>query len=290
MKRRELITRAGAVALGAGLASFPLGWAANAKPAKRRLLCFTKSAGFEHSVVHRNGDELSYAEKFMQDFGKKYGFEVTCSKDGRLITADNLAKYDAVYFYTTGDLTTEGTDKQPAMSPEGKAALLDFVRKGKGFLGGHTASDTFHSGSAIDPYIEMIGGEFLTHNAQQEAHMIVADRKFPGVKKLGEGYRLNDEWYAMRNFGKDLHVVLVQETKGMEGPAYQRPSYPATWARMHGKGRVFCCSMGHREDVWTNPIFESVLMGGLSWAFGDVKYRIKPNIQEVCPGYDQVGK
>ncbi len=56
---------------------------------------------------------------------------------------------------------------------------------------------------------------------------------------------------------------LVQETNGMKDADYDRPPYPATWARKHGEGRVFYTSMGHREDVWTNPIFESILIGGL---------------------------
>ena len=47
----------------------------------------------------------------------------------------------------------------------------------------------------------------------------------------------------------------------MEGPSYKRPPYPSTWARMHGKGRVFYTSMGHREDVWTSPEFQAVLIG-----------------------------
>ena len=70
----------------------------------------------------------------------------------------------------------------------------------------------------------------------------------------------------------------------MEGPMYQRPPYPATWARKHGQGRVFYTSMGHREDVWTNPIFQDVLTGGVAWALGDVKADVTPNLEQVAPG------
>ena len=71
-------------------------------------------------------------------------------------------------------------------------------------------------------------------------------------------------------------MILVQATQGMDGTDYQRPDYPATWARMHGKGRVFYTSMGHREDVWTSPIFQAVLLGGISWASGNVKRMCHP--------------
>jgi type 1 glutamine amidotransferase len=92
-----------------------------------------------------------------------------------------------------------------------------------------------------------------------------------------------EEWYSIKDFRKDLHVLLVQETAGMNGSDYQRPPYPATWARMHGKGRVFYTSMGHREDVWTNPLFQSILLGGISWAVGNVRADVSPNIEKATP-------
>jgi type 1 glutamine amidotransferase len=78
-------------------------------------------------------------------------------------------------------------------------------------------------------------------------------------------------------------VLLVQETAGMKGADYQRPPFPATWARRHGRGRVFYTSMGHREDVWTNPVFQSVLVGGISWACRNVRADVTPNIRSVTP-------
>ena len=66
---------------------------------------------------------------------------------------------------------------------------------------------------------------------------------------------------------------------------YQRPPFPETWARMHGKGRVFYTSMGHREDVWENPKYQGLLIGALAWATGKVDASVEPNIQQVTPGY-----
>jgi type 1 glutamine amidotransferase len=152
-------------------------------------------------------------------------------------------------------------------------------------MGFHSAPDTFHSKEAeVDPYIAMIGGEFLTHGAQQEASLALTS-KFPGI---GQGISLTDEWYAFRNFAPDLHVILLQETQRMEGEPYRRPNYPATWARMHGKGRVFYTSLGHREDVWTNPLFQTLALGGLSWSSGRVDADIKPNIDKVAPLANQL--
>jgi uncharacterized protein len=58
--------------------------------------------------------------------------------------------------------------------------------------------------------------------------------------------------------------------------------------REHGKGRVFYTSMGHREDVWTNPLFHQVILGGMAWAAGNVDAEVKPNLTEACPGVGNV--
>src|SRR5207302_701782 len=104
----------------------------------------------------------------------------------------------------------------------------------------------------------------------------VVDPKFPGFQGLGSGFEMLEEWYSLKGFTPDLHVLLVQETAGMTDPEYRRGPYPATWAHVHGKGRVFYTSMGHREDVWTSPTFQSILLGGLSWACRNVDADITP--------------
>jgi uncharacterized protein len=273
-------------------AAFTMPWwsaiANGAEPAKK-ILFFTKSSGFQHSVVTRKGDELSHAEKVLQDLGKAQGFIVECTKDGRVFDRD-LSEYSAFVFYTSGDLTQPGTDKTPPMSARGKQALLDAIASGKGFVGSHCASDTFHTpGKPFetqdqkDPYIAMLGGEFIRHGEQQKAQMTVVDPKFPGMPQ-DRSFEMHEEWYSLKNFAPDLHVLLVNETTGMKGKDYERPRFPATWARLHGKGRVFYTSMGHREDVWTNPVFQSILMGGIKWAASQVEADVAANIGQVTPG------
>lgn len=292
LSRRSILQSTLAAAVLSNLGTPNLQCLAQAFPAKepkKKLLFFTKSAGFQHDVVKRTDGALSYAERVMMGLGEKYGFDVTCSKDGTVFEND-YKNFDAYFFYTTEDLVHTGTDKEPGISLQGKQNLLDAVRAGKGFGGAHCASDTYHSpgdrtkgSTEVDPYIQMIGGEFIRHGRQQEATMRVVDSKFPGAQAAGESFRLHEEWYSLKNFAPDLHVILVQETKGMEDADYQRPPYPATWARKHGDGRVFYTSMGHREDVWVHPIFESILIGGLKWILGLVEAEVPANIAEVTP-------
>ena len=277
--RREALQMGGAALCAAALAG-PL-QAADTKP--KQILYFTKSSGFQHSVVQRPKGELAFSEKILVEIGKKHGFDVTPSKDGTIFDGEH-EKYDGYVFYTSGDLTTVGPeDGSPAMSPAGKQALLDAVHGGKGFLGIHAATDSFRGGKEVDPYIKMVGGEFVTHGDQQKARMTVADAKFPGMKGLDAGFDLLEEWYALKNFAPDMHVLLVNETKGMLGQAYQRPPFPATWARRHGQGHVFYTSLGHREDVWTHPLFEQIIVGALNWVTGIAKAEVPANIAQVTP-------
>ena len=292
MNRRDMLLRSGAGALALGAYSFPMGWAAGRDGAPKKILMFTRSQGFEHSVVKRGPDNApSLAERVMTELAKKNNFEITCTKDGREFIPENIAKYDVFFFETTMDLTKEGSDNQPPMPVEGKKAFLDAIAKGKGFVGCHCASDTFHSPGVgwanqekdkIDPYIAMLGGEFFSHGAQQSAKMKVVDDKFPATAGLMD-FDLKEEWYSLKNIAPDLHVLLVQTTQGMKGREYQRPDFPATWARRHEQGRVFYTSLGHREDVWESPLFHKIVLGGLAWAAGNVEADVKPNVATVTP-------
>jgi type 1 glutamine amidotransferase len=292
MNRREWLHTAGLAGLALGASPWLRGWAAADADRKKRILMYTRSEGFQHPCVQRKGTKLSLAEQIATDLGAKHGFEVVCEKDGRVFTSDDFPKFDGFLFESQGDLCKEkSVDGQPPMTQEGKKALLEAVHGGKGFVGCHCASDTFHSpgdrwqnqpADKIDPYIAMVGGEFAGHGAQQKAWMRATDHDFPGLKDLKD-VEINEEWYSLKNFAPDLHVILVQDTKGMKNFDYQRPNYPATWARKHGKGRVFFTSMGHRDDVWQSELFQTVLLAGLAWALGNVEAEVKPNFKDVTP-------
>jgi len=271
----------------------------------KKILFFSKSSGYEHDMIKQKDGQPSMAEKILTELGEKNNLQFTFTKDGSVFTPENIAKYDAFFFYTTGDLTEPGGDKNPPMSPAGKAAFLEAIHNGKGFIGTHSATDTFHSpggkdsgparwkldGDNADPYIKMIGAEFIIHGSQQPAHQIVVDKNFPGMSAVPDDFGPNEEWYSLKDFQPNLHVLLLQDTSSMKRDggnrsAYDRPNYPSTWARKYGKGRVFYTNMGHRDDIWTNPVFQSVLLGGINWAVGNVKADVTPNVTQVAPGDD----
>jgi type 1 glutamine amidotransferase len=292
MNRREWLQQSSLAALVLGSTQLPSVFAADKNDSKRRrILMYTRSEGFQHDVVKRNGKQKSLAEWSVIYLGGKQNIEVVCEKDGRIFESNEFPKFDGFVFETQGDLLSDRSqDGSPPMSRAGKKALLDAVADGKGFIGCHCASDTFHSPGErkentprgkVDPYLAMLGGEFIVHGAQQKAWMRVVDHDFPGVSK--SDFQLHEEWYALKNFAPDLHVILVQDTEGMKNDHYQRPKYPATWARKHHKGRVFYTSMGHREDVWLSDEMRALISGALAWTLGRVEVDVSPNLAQAAP-------
>jgi uncharacterized protein len=272
---------------------------------EKSLLVFTKSSGFEHDVVKQAGGKPSIVEATVTRLGEKHGFRVVCSKDGRIFDSAELQKFDGMLFFTTGNLTEVGTDKHPAMSPAGKQKLLDAIARGVGFAGVHAASDTFHTepdsmdsgsryvayGEKSDPYLRMLGGEFITHGDDprlQTTGLIVNDPKFPGLEGVKSPVEFTEEWYSLKDFASDLHVILTIDTSRLKNACYERRPYPGTWARMHGKGRVFFTAMGDRPENWSNEFFLNLLGGGVRWTLGTAAADIPANLTAVTPGYADI--
>lgn len=277
-------------------AAFAMCAAVSAAPHK--ILFFTKSSGYEHDVISWKKGQPSFAEKVFLEMGTKHGWTFEFSKDGSKFSPEYLARFDTVIFYTTGDLTSPGTDKQPPMTDAGKQALFDYVKGGKGFVGLHSACDTFHTnneskkgperyvnhGKEADPYVCFIGGEFIIHGAQQKAVNKVINPKFPGFEEAGDSFAFHEEWYSLKDFNPDIHALTVIDSPSMKGAMYERPPYPTGWARREGKGRVYYTAMGHREDIWTNETFQQIVTGAIRWTAGEVDAETPPNLKEAAPG------
>ena len=228
---------------------------------KKRLLLITESRGFVHSVVNRNKKDMCLVEKTFVELAAKHKFfEVDYSQDARkVIDGDNLKKYDAVFFYTTGDLM---------LSDSQKSDLLAFVRNGKGFGGSHCATDTYYNWKE---YGEMIGGYFDGHPWHQKIRVIVEDKKHGATKHLGDSFEITDEIYQFKApYSRDkLHVLMKLDMDSVKNPGKRKDLDNAlAWTNQYGKGRVFYTALGHREEVWNDSRFQQHVIGGLRYMFG----------------------
>jgi type 1 glutamine amidotransferase len=238
-----------------------------AEAAPRKLLVVTVTKGFRHSSIPT-------AEKVLGELATSTGiFTVdyvrTDDDMARKMTLAALQEYDGVIFAnTTGDLPL----------PD-KKGFLNWIRSGKAFIGMHSATDTFRGHTPLDPYVEMIGGEFATHGAQTEVDCVNQDRAHPACAHLPASWHVKDEIYLLNGFERaKVHGLLTLD----KHPTEKTPGdFPIAWTREYGKGRVFYTSLGHREDVWdpntpekfkrenskeVSEAYQKHILGGIKWA------------------------
>lgn len=219
-----------------------------------KVLFLTHSAGYRHDVVAREGEKLSIAEEALKRSAR--GFQVECTQDCSTITAEGLAGYAAVVFYTTGELAIDAD------------ALVDFVRRGGGFIGVHCATDTLYKHAG---YGEMIGGRFDGHPWHEEVSVRVEDRRHPATWNLGPSFAITDEIYQFKEWNRDdVRVLLSLDPGSVDASKGKRKDgdYAIAWTRRFGDGRVFYTALGHRPEVWADPRFLDHLVGGISWTIG----------------------
>jgi len=222
----------------------------SATPAKKHLLVLGEEKGYRHESV-------SHAMATIERLGR--------------YTAKNLNDFDAVLFFTGGELE---------MNPEQRAALLSFVHDdGKGFVGVHSAAITFAS---WPEFVDMVGGTFDEHPwGTFEAPIVVEDPKFPGMQQWPRNFVLRDEIYQMKSFSRDKVRVLMRldPTKlDLKNPRVHRADldFAVTWAKMYGKGRVYYSTLGHPEDNWDDPRLQKMYVEAIKWSMGLVDADVTP--------------
>lgn len=283
-----------------GMVASVLSLASESRAAEKKVLVVTTTTGFRHSSIPT-------AEKVLGELAKETGqFTVDYARvepndpefkgpDGKpdkakvdaaikkvlteKMSPEALKQYDAVVFANT-------TGMLPMPDPQ---AFLDWIKSGKGFVGMHSATDTFHG---FKPYIEMIGGEFKTHGAQVEVDAINQDKECPACRHISTSWKVFDEIYLFQNFDRTkVHGLLTLD----KHPNEKTPGdYPISWCKEYGQGRVFYTSLGHREDVWDpnwtkdrkNPkevaeAYQKHILEGIRWALGFEKWNAKPQKSTV---------
>jgi type 1 glutamine amidotransferase len=247
-------------------------WTDPARP-RKRLLVLGQSKGYQHEAV-------STAMARLYDLGRSTGlWDATLRTDCANITkkplkweVSNLDQFDAVVFFTDGELDMDASQK---------ADLMAFVKEdGKGLLALHSATLTFPSWPEFG---QMLGGRFDGHPwGQLDAPLVVEASDFPGFDRLPSRFTLRDEIHQIKDFGADdVRVLLRLDSEKVDltrngvhspGPA----GFPVAWARTFGKGRVMYNGLGHTRDVWERPEYEPMWVDSIRWILGLVTGDVTP--------------
>jgi len=213
------------------------------------LLVFSKTAGYRHPSI-------SAGKELLQTLATDHAFTVQFSEDATIFTDAALADFDGVLFLnTTGDF----------LNDEQQAAFERFIRKGKGFIGVHAASDAEYEWAW---YGDLLGAYFSHHPTLQDATVNVVDELHPSTTGLPDPWSRFDEWYNFRSQPKNVTVLLTVDEESYSGGSMGE-NHPIAWYHLYDGGRSWYTAMGHTAESYQEPFFQQHLLGGIKWAMGE---------------------
>lgn len=169
-------------------------------------------------------------------------FEVTRVDDDLDCLLD-LDPYDVIVFYHT---VTSITDPQ-------LLGLLHFVESGKGYVGIHSAADSFRDSPA---YRAFVGGHFVTHPRYRQYQVSVTEVEHPITEGMDE-FCVTDEQY-ITDYDPRNTVLASALWKGQ--------AMPVVWVKPWGEGRVCYIALGHNPESCADANFRTLLIRGTLWA------------------------
>ena len=173
-------------------------------------------------------------------------FDLTMTDDLEILNPDSLGTYDAIVNYTTFVNPTENQIN----------ALLDTVRKGKGFVGIHGATATFWNSPE---YIDLIGGRFITHDPNKEflVQIRTAGAVIPHpISKDIDDFTIQDELYIIEGDIRKWEILARAE------------GHPIIFNKMYGSGRIHNNALGHDAKALSNPSLQKLIINGIAWSAG----------------------
>lgn len=212
--------------------------------------------------------------KLLEDTGR---FEVRVTEEFRGAGPETLAPYDVVIlnYY-------DSNRPELRWGERADAALLDFVRSGKGVVVYHFSTAAFNG---WHEYEKLCGGNWRPqhghHSARHDFTVKITDTEHPVTRSMKASFtQANDELYANLQWQPEgaYHVLATAwddharykpgEKQPLPGPGLDQP---VLWTVNYGKGRVFVTALGHDSDAMKSAGFVATLTRGTEWAAtGDV--------------------
>jgi len=170
----------------------------------------------------------------------------------------------------------------PQQEEARKQALEDFVKSGKGLAGCHSATDTYHNWKAFN---QMMGGTFAGHPWTQKIPVKNHEPRHPlNAAFGGMDFEVDDEIYQFRAdtaLPTDRKFLLSMDTSKMSEADVKKGGrkdglYPVSWVAKYGNGRTFYCSLGHKDQIYWNPLVLKHYLAGIQYVLGDLDCDASP--------------
>jgi len=180
------------------------------------------------------GDAIEAA---LQEAGQ---FDITrVNEDLDALIAPNLDPYEVVvFYYTIGEIN----DAQ-------KNGLLNYVASGKGYVGVHSAGDSFRG---CPEYRAMVGGWFVTHPHYRDYQVSILDKEHAITEGLDE-FMVTDEQY-ITDYDPRNHILATA--------LYQGVAQPVAWTKQWGSSIWRSATTGPHLSMRTSSSCSSGVRSG----------------------------
>jgi cytochrome c len=219
------------------------------------VLVFTRTSGYRH-------DSIAVGAEAIVSLGSQNGFAVRQTEDPSMFSDAVLADFDVVvWLSTTADVLDETQ----------QAAFERYIHAGGGWVGVHAAADTEYDWAWFG---QLLGGGayFQSHPAIQNARLNVEDADHVSAAHLEPSFEVMDEWYNFQaNPRSAVSVILtLDESSYSPGEGAMGADHPIAWSHELEGGRAWYTALGHRSELYSDPLFTLHLLGGIRWAAGVV--------------------
>lgn len=187
------------------------------------------------------------------------------AEDYDALLPEHLAEYALIVVYHTGG----------KLAVEHKRGLVEWVGAGNGFVGVHSAADSWKN---APEYIAMLGGVFKGHPPTRDYIVNVTDYEHPITAGIS-GYEVKDweKWPVLEfpvcdeqyltDYDPRVTVLAAASYSGIwPYDLSHGVQWPVAWVKAWGEGRVFYLALGHNIDACRNPFFKTMFTRGAMWA------------------------
>ena len=161
-------------------------------------------------------------------------------------------------------------------------ALLDYIKKGGGFVTFHASSSAFYE---WPEFKEIRAAEWLmdsTWHGKNSVTRVIIENELHPVTKGMSGFRIFDEMWVDAGRNQKFEVLGSVTNDDISGRGIG--NQPGIMVSGYGKGRIFHTVLGHDVRAMRNTGFKAVLTRGTEWAAtGKVTPSLPREISESNP-------
>lgn len=229
------------------------------------VLVFHETNGFRHTGA------INASITMLEELGSNVGHDtwsVDATRDASVFTTQNLANYEVIVFSNT----TGGA----LLNDSQQAAMESFIQNGGGFVGFHSATDTYRGTNAASTwpwYNELVGAIVQTspnhtsNNLPGVMNLLVNHPVTDHIGNAGDTWSHEEEWYYWELNGGQLsntnqNLLEVQATGNQSYDATR----PITWLKEFDGGRSFYTALGHNGSTYeNNQTFRQMIEKAVLW-------------------------